>query len=135
MARGQEDGSAPGRSGYRSLLPWQPVGNRGDRIRLAYPATLFCTAALLPGMQAHQLAVASILVSRSKCISRDPRLLVLFNKALLSSSPIYLRFAAEIITRAGTYCLTLSVLHHGELRCAYTCCNLLRHSIKSSAEL
>ena len=45
--------------------------------------------------------------------------LALFKKALLSSSPIYLRLAAEMITGAGTYCLTLLVLHRGELRRAY----------------
>jgi PST family polysaccharide transporter len=44
---------------------------------------------------------------------------MLFKKALPSSTPIYWRLAAEIITGAGTYCLTLSTLHRGELRRAY----------------
>src|SRR5215831_6737081 len=70
---------------HRSLLSWQPVGNRRDRSRVACSASLFCSAALLPGMQADQFAVAPILglcTPRSKCISRDARVPCAFQEGV-----------------------------------------------------
>jgi O-antigen/teichoic acid export membrane protein len=45
--------------------------------------------------------------------------LIIFKNALPSSTPIYWRLAAEIITGAGTYCLALSTLYRDELRRVY----------------
>lgn len=49
-----------------------------------------------------------------------------FKATLASSTPVYLRLAAEVLVGAGTYCLALLALHLSELRRAY---KLIRSAI------